>query len=754
VRIVVVDPSRTILKAVSQLLERDGHAVCAFVDGQQAFEFIKANADVDALIASAELESISGLELCWDTRLLAGRDRAIYIIVMSSDHARLIQALDSGADEFIGKPPQREELYARLRSADRLLGAQRELIRLATTDPLTGVLNRRAFFERAERLCGSATSLESPVAILFDVDHFKQVNDTYGHDAGDRVLRAIGRQSVGERATIGRLGGEEFAILLGGSNLRAGSEYAGLLRRELAALSFDTERGTLSVTCSFGVAEMTSGEDIDRLLKRADSALYKAKNGGRNRVVAAQPAEQDAGETQWSRRLRSDFRKLGGQDERPSDWLPSNMEGLVTSSQDGEGAQARSCSAFVLDDEPQIGALVCKVLQACGIAPRQFTAAGPFLSELKTTAPDLILLDLSLGQSDAVEIIRHLEANKYGGKVILISGRDEATLREITAIGEKHGLTMLPPLKKPFRPADLRQRLSSHSGGAAPAKTGEAQNKSHSSGKANVQLVEALRNDWLEVWYQPKIDLKTLSFSGAEALVRARHPVHGIITPDRLLPPAGDPAYQPLTKFVVERVLADWVQFAQRDVLLKLSVNAPVSVIHTPAFIALTRSVLPKDRRFPGLIVEVTEDEVVRDSEWAREIATQLKLYNVALSIDDFGSGYASLSRLNDLPFIEVKIDRSFVSGCASNPLKHGLCQTVVDLAHRFGATVCAEGVETADDFRALVDMQCDVGQGFLFAKPMPAAQLTSTTLAGLSASMRSKVQGSLNQHSRVAQTA
>jgi two-component system, cell cycle response regulator len=753
VRIVVVDPSRTILKAVSQLLECDGHAVCGFVDGQQAFEFITANADVDALIASAELESMSGLELCWDTRLLAGRDRAVYIILMSSDHAQLIQALDSGADEFIGKPPQREELYARLRSAERLLGAQRELIRLATTDPLTGVLNRRAFFERAERLCGSVTPVDSPVAIMFDVDHFKQVNDTYGHEAGDRVLRAIGRQSVGEGegATIGRLGGEEFAILLGGSNLRAGTEYAESLRRELAALSFDTERGALSVTCSFGVAELTSGEDIDRVLRRADSALYKAKNGGRNRVVAAEP---DAGETQWSGRLRSDFRKSDGRDAQPSEWLSSNVEGLVTSSHDDDGAQTRAGSAFVLDDEPQIGALVCKVLQACGIATRQFTAAGPFLFELKTTAPDLILLDLSLGQSDAVEIIRHLEANKYEGKVILISGRDEATLNEITQIGEKHGLTMLPPLKKPFRPADLRQRLSSHSGSAAPAKTGEAQNKSHPSGTANVQLVEALRNDWLEVWYQPKIDLKALSFSGAEALVRARHPVHGVITPDRLLPPAGDPAYQPLTKFVVERAMADWVQFLERDVLLKLSVNAPVSVIHTPAFIALMRSILPKDRRFPGLIVEVTEDEVVRDSEWAREIATQLKLYNVALSIDDFGSGYASLSRLNDLPFIEVKIDRSFVSGCASNPLKHGLCQTVVDLAHRFGASVCAEGVETTDDFRALVDMQCDVGQGFLFARPMPAAQLTSTVLAGLSASMRSKVQGSLDQHSRVAQTA
>jgi two-component system, cell cycle response regulator len=754
VRIVIVDPGRTVLKAVSRLLECDGHTVCAFVDAEQALEFIKADADVDALITSAELGSMSGLELCWDTRLLAGRDRAIYIILMSSDHGQLIHALDSGADEFIGKPPKREELYARLRSAERLLGAQRELIRLAMTDPLTGALNRRAFFEKGERFCGSATPGKRPVAIMLDVDHFKQVNDAYGHDAGDQVLRAISREAVTERAAIGRLGGEEFAILFESSDLQTGMEYAESLRSKFAALSFETEQGRLSVTCSFGVAEWALGENIDRLLKRADSALYNAKNTGRNRVVAAQPAGLDAGEMEWSRLLRSGFRKLSGQDEQPSDWLSGNMEGPVTSSLDSSGDQSRSACAFVLDDEPQIGALVCKVLQACGIAPRQFTAVEPFLSELKTTVPDLILLDLSLGQSDAVEIIRHLEANKYEGKVILISGRGEATLREITAIGEKHGLAMLPPLNKPFRPADLKERLSSHPASVAPASIGEAQNDVHPSGKAKVQMVEALRNNWLEVWYQPKLDLKALSFSGAEALVRARHPVHGVITPDRLLPPAGDPAYQPLTKFVVERAMADWVEFARRGVHLKLSVNAPVSVIHTPAFIALVRSALPRDPEFPGLIVEVTEDEVTRNSEWAREISTQLKLYNVALSIDDFGSGYASLSRLNDLPFIEVKIDRSIVAGCASNQLKHGLCQTVVDLAHRFGATVCAEGVETADDFRALVDMQCDVGQGFLFAKPMPAAQLTPTLLAGLSASMRSKAQASLDRRSCVAQTA
>src|ERR1700722_8884269 len=131
----------------------------------------------------------------------------------------------------------------------------------------------------------------------------------------------------------------------------------------------------------------------------------------------------------------------------------------------------RSCavSAYVLDDEPKIAALVCKVLGACGIVPRQFTSPEPFLAQLKDLPPDLVVLDLSLGQSDAVEIIRHLEILKYKGRVLLISGRDETTLGEIARIGERHGLTMLTPLRKPFRLVDLKQRLADPHGDTTPA---------------------------------------------------------------------------------------------------------------------------------------------------------------------------------------------------------------------------------------------------------------------------------------------
>lgn len=288
-RIVVVDISRTVLKIVGRMLEARGHEVVPFTDGRAALAHIEGDPDVAAVITSSELISMTGIEMCWETRLLAGNQRPIYIVLMSSNYDRrhLAEALDMGADDFMGKPPAPEELYARLRSAERLAFMQRELIRLATTDPLTGTHNRRAFFERADQACLRAQGGKPLSAIIFDIDHFKRINDMHGHDVGDEVLRGITRAVAVGNAVLGRLGGEEFAILLEGASLPEAAALAEHLRARIAALRFDAAPNLLTVTSSFGVSEWEPGDTIDTLLKRADAALYEAKNAGRNRVVSA-----------------------------------------------------------------------------------------------------------------------------------------------------------------------------------------------------------------------------------------------------------------------------------------------------------------------------------------------------------------------------------------------------------------------------------------------------------------------------------
>lgn len=291
-RVVVVDPSRTVVKCVARLLEAGDHEALAFTDGPAALAHIESDPDVGALITSAELGTMSGLELCWETRVVARGHRPIYIILMSSSNERvnLVEALDMGADDFIGKPPDAAQVYARLRAAGRLAAMQRDLVRLATTDPLTGVLNRRAFFERAADECARAEGGAPLSAIMFDIDHFKGINDSYGHDAGDECIRGVTQEASIENAILGRLGGEEFALLLPGKDRTHATVCAERLRLQLAARQFTTHSHVLTLTCSLGVSAWEAGDTIDTLLKRADSALYAAKTGGRNRVVVADPS--------------------------------------------------------------------------------------------------------------------------------------------------------------------------------------------------------------------------------------------------------------------------------------------------------------------------------------------------------------------------------------------------------------------------------------------------------------------------------
>jgi EAL domain-containing protein (putative c-di-GMP-specific phosphodiesterase class I)/ActR/RegA family two-component response regulator len=361
--------------------------------------------------------------------------------------------------------------------------------------------------------------------------------------------------------------------------------------------------------------------------------------------------------------------------------------------------------AFVVDDEAQVRAFVSNALASAGFKPMQLSSSEEVEQMLADTIPQLIVLDLSLGDSDAIEVLRALDRIRFQGDVLLISGHDELTLEEVHQIGVRRGLSMAEPLRKPFRLEQLRSRLDA-ARREVPA-------------RFDAGLGAALQHEWLELWYQPKIDLKSRMLCGAEALIRLRHPVHGIVAPATFLPAPGDPLYRPLTDFIVETSMRDWENFAQHKMTNRLAINVPASVLQRPDFVSHLRKHLPHDPRFPGLIVEITEDEAINDPELAREVAVQLKLYNVHVSIDDFGSGYSSLARLKELPFAEVKLDRSFVNGCAHDRTKRAMCEAVVELAQRFHITSVAEGVETAEDLHVLTEIGYDVAQGYLFARPM-----------------------------------
>ena len=287
--VVVVDPSRVVLRVIAGLLEPRGHQVRVFTDSREALAFLTDDGSVDALITSLETRPMTGLELCWAARLLAEAHRPLYVIAMSSlrNARNLAEALDSGADDFIDKPPGAEELNARLRAAERLTTMQRALIKLAETDPLTELLNRRAFMQRLGEASVRAGGFGELSAVVFDIDHFKRINDQHGHDVGDLAIQAVAREGAREGGIVGRLGGEEFGIALPDRSLQAAEELANRVRLRCAQIRVRGTRGPVQLTCSFGVSAWSEGETVEGLLKRADIALYEAKTSGRNRVVSA-----------------------------------------------------------------------------------------------------------------------------------------------------------------------------------------------------------------------------------------------------------------------------------------------------------------------------------------------------------------------------------------------------------------------------------------------------------------------------------
>lgn len=288
-KVALVEPMSADRSAIRSVLEKRKETVYAFSNGTDAWAFIEKTPDIDVIIIALNVEGLSGLEICWNSRILAEQRKAMYVIAISDeqDSDSLVEALDAGADDYLQKPLQEETLLARLRVAERMIMLQKQLIKLANRDPLTDLFNRRAFFEKTnQRLLHSTETL---CAVMFDIDHFKTVNDNYGHDAGDKVIKAVAKIASTEGALLGRLGGEEFALLIEGKSLLSSALAAENLRELIEKTPIIVAGKKIAITSSFGVSIHQDGDTVDSLLKRADIALYSSKRKGRNKVSVERP---------------------------------------------------------------------------------------------------------------------------------------------------------------------------------------------------------------------------------------------------------------------------------------------------------------------------------------------------------------------------------------------------------------------------------------------------------------------------------
>ena len=257
--------------------------------------------DYDLIVVSLGLRSFDGLRLCSQLRSLPeARNVPILVLVSDGDRRKLTQALEMGVNDYLTRPVDRNELIARVRTQlrkkryqDRLRHNVQLSLEMAITDQLTGLHNRRYMSRHLDNLIANAHKSGKPIVFLiFDIDHFKAVNDTYGHDTGDEVLREFaGRIAANVRGIdlACRYGGEEFVVVMPDTDVKFACDVAERLRKSVETTPFAISRAPhkLNVTISIGVAgSKGDGDSAAALLHRADQALYRAKKSGRNRVVA------------------------------------------------------------------------------------------------------------------------------------------------------------------------------------------------------------------------------------------------------------------------------------------------------------------------------------------------------------------------------------------------------------------------------------------------------------------------------------
>lgn len=377
---------------------------------------------------------------------------------------------------------------------------------------------------------------------------------------------------------------------------------------------------------------------------------------------------------------------------------------------------------LLVDDEAF--ALKLLVHQLAGLGFRNVTPVAGGAEALALIAGgarfDIILTDLQMPGMDGVEFVRALTQGGYDGELVLVSGEDNQILKTTEQLARVHGLHVLGRLKKPVEPERLAEVLAHHADTFVPRPSTDGRDYGPD------ELRQAIAAGELVCHCQPKVSLATGALAGVEILVRWQHSRDGLVFPDRFIGVAEEYGLiDDLTRAVLRDALRQtraWFD-AGREMHVAVNVSMDnLDNLNFPDFVVAAAREM--DVSLSSMVLEITESRLMKDMRAPLDILARLRLRHVDLSIDDFGTGHSSLAQLRDLPFNELKIDRSFVRGAWRDAQLAAICNASLDIARKLGMRSVAEGVEDIEDWNFLRTHGCDIAQGYFIARPMPMAAL------------------------------
>ncbi len=368
---------------------------------------------------------------------------------------------------------------------------------------------------------------------------------------------------------------------------------------------------------------------------------------------------------------------------------------------------------LIIDDEEDICDLIAELAERRGLEPKTISDAEGVSSLLNDFSPDVIMMDLMMPGVDGVELLRLLSEKAKNAKLCLISGSDARVLNSAKRLGGAHGLNVVAALEKPLTIPMLNGFFDSLFDA-----------KKEKSGTED--LAKAVANHEFSLYYQPVIELPSRRVKGVEALVRWQHPTRGTLLPYAFLEQITTDGLMPaLTDFVILEAVDQAAKLHQAGENLTVAMNITASTL-LDLSLPDKISELCRPRGLPPekLILEVTEVEAMRDVTRTMDVLLRMRLRNIGVSIDDFGTGHSSLRELQRMPFSEMKIDRSFVTDMATKKDCEVIVNSIIDLGRNLGLKVIAEGIEHQQTWDMLCAKGCDYAQGFFMGKPMTAADL------------------------------